>query len=188
MRQTCQQRRKYHFFKSLICIAAICCIIYTGKSFIKFPLIALNELHIDFTPEHKTHVEIDPIMQWPELPNGCEATSMMMVLQYCGVNIDAVEFAMEYLPRDDFSYSGNDRFGPDPEESYVGDPSSERGGWYCFEEPVKEGANMYLQMIGSDLRAKTITGASESKLQNYLKKDRPVVVWVTTDYELPYQN
>lgn len=59
-------------------------------------------------------------MQNPELPNGCEVTSLSMVLTAAGYPVDKVELYEEFLPAEEFTYSGDYRYGPSPEEAYVG--------------------------------------------------------------------
>ena len=136
-------------------------------------------------PEASGVLEVEPVLQNPTLPNGCEAASLATLLRYAGVEADAAELAMEWIPRQEFSYSGPDRFGPDPEEAYAGDPTSPSGGWYCFAAPVVQGANNYLAFIGSSLRAEDLTGASFAKLEQQLADGRPVAVWFTQDYADP---
>ena len=133
-------------------------------------------------------LKVEPVLQNPALPNGCEAASLAALLGYAGVEADPVELAMEWIPRQEFSYSGPDRFGPDPEEAYAGDPTSASGGWYCFAPPVVEGANAYLAFVGSDLRAKDLTGATFAALEDRLAAGQPVAVWFTQDYEDPRLN
>lgn len=139
-------------------------------------------------PEAAGVLEVEPVLQNPALPNGCEAASLATLLHYAGVEADAVELAMEWIPRQEFSYSGPDRFGPDPDEAYAGDPTSASGGWYCFAGPVVEGANGYLEAIGSSLRAKDLTGAGFAELEKRLAKGQPVAVWFTQDYQDPRMN
>lgn len=139
-------------------------------------------------PETAGVLEVEPVLQNPALPNGCEAASLATLLRYAGVEADAVELAMEWIPRQEFSYSGPDRFGPDPDEAYAGDPTSASGGWYCFAGPVVEGANGYLEAIGSSLRAKDLTGAAFAELEKRLAKGQPVAVWFTQDYQDPRMN
>ena len=110
-------------------------------------------------PEAAGVLEVEPVLQNPALPNGCEAASLATLLHYAGVEADAVELAMEWIPRQEFSYSGPDRFGPDPDEVYAGDPTSASGGWYCFAE-----------------------------LEKRLAKGQPVAVWFTQDYQDPRMN
>lgn len=79
-------------------------------------------------------------LQNPELPNGCEVTSLAMLLTAAGYPVDKLEL-YEYLPREEFSYSGSARLGPNPQEAFAGDPASASGGWYCLEGPVVETGN-----------------------------------------------
>lgn len=113
---------------------------------------------------------------------------MTMLLRSYGAAADAVTLAMDYLPRKEFSYSGSMRYGPDPEKLFAGDPSSSKNGWYCFEQPLIEGANSYLSDLGSDLIAKSMTGTSFSKLRRYVQNGIPAVIWITSDYEPPRYN
>ena len=139
-------------------------------------------------PEAAGVLEVEPVLQNPALPNGCEAASLATLLRYAGVEADAVELAMEWIPRQEFTDSGPDRFGPDPNEAYAGDPTSASGGWYCFAGPVVEGANRYLEAIGSPLRAEDLTGAGLAELEKRLAKGQPVAVWFTQDYQDPRRN
>lgn len=47
--------------------------------------------------EHQIE-NFDIILQLPELPTGCEITSMTMALNYYGLNADKVTMATKYLP------------------------------------------------------------------------------------------
>ena len=51
-----------------------------------------------------------------------------------------------------------------------------------------EGANGYLEAIGSSLRAKDLTGAGFAELEKRLAKGQPVAVWFTQDYQDPRMN
>lgn len=91
-----------------------------------------------------------------------------------------------YLPRQDFTETPEGwKVGGNPEEVYVGDATSELGGWYCFEGPIVEAANAYLQDQGSDWTAQAVSGLSQRQLNQYLKNDVPLAAWVTLDYTAP---
>ena len=133
-------------------------------------------------------LEVAPVLQNPELPNGCEAASLACLLQYQGFSVSASEIARDWLPCQPFTCSGADRCGADPEQAYAGDPFSEKNGWYCFQGPVAEAANAYLGAQGSPLRAASLSGAGTDKLLAELLAGRPVAVWFTQDYEAPRLN
>ena len=128
---------------------------------------------------------VQPVLQEPALPNGCEAASLASVLNYYNVQADMLDLAYAYIPRQDFyeDEQGN-RVGPDPEYAYPGDPATSIG-FYCFAGAVCEGANAYLEAAGSSLRAYDVTGITQAGLEQYLADGTPVIVWVTTDWQEP---
>ena len=128
------------------------------------------------------------VLQKPALPNGCEAASLATLLEYSGYPVDLAALAEDYLPRQSFTYNGLNRYGPDPETAYAGNPASSSDGWYCFEGPIIEAANAYLREQGSDLRAESETGADMARLEQLLRQGTPVAVWFTQDYEQPRFN
>lgn len=65
----------------------------------------------------KKVIDIDEILQNPELPTGCEVTSLAMVLNYWGYDIDKLTLATDYLKKGEI---GSVNF----KEAFVGDPRS----------------------------------------------------------------
>ena len=57
--------------------------------------------------------------------------------------------------------------------------------FYCFAQPVAQGANAYLAAQGSALRAADITGVTGQGLLQYLRGGDPVIVWITKDLSAP---
>lgn len=130
---------------------------------------------------------LELILQNPELPNGCEITSMAMVLDAAGYPVDKLAL-YDYLPRQPVTSRANRRTGPDPELAYAGDAASETGGWYCFEGPLVESANRWLEDQGGALRAVSATGLSRAELDTYAQQEIPVVCWATLGYEPPQRS
>ena len=128
---------------------------------------------------------VELILQNPELPNGCEVTSLAMLLTSAGFPVDHVKLYQQYLPTKEFTYSKNQRLGPSPNEFYVGDASSRTGGWYCFESPIIEAGNAWIQANGGGGRMLSLTGISQSELDQYARDETPVAVWVTMDHMPP---
>lgn len=124
---------------------------------------------------------VQGIYQKPELPNGCEATSLAALLRYYGYPADKVALAYDFIPRQDFEESMVDRFGPDPETAYAGDPAGT--GFYCFSRPLAQGADAYLESVGAPERAVDLTGCTPFVLRRTLAGGRPVAVWTTLRME-----
>lgn len=120
---------------------------------------------------------VPQILQNPELPNGCEITSLCEVLRYLGFDADKCELADRYLPRSAQWY------GADPDKVYMGDPHRDDGspetGYYCFAGPVVAAANAYLAAHGGGYAARDLTGAEEACLLAQLANGRPVIFWAS---------
>ena len=132
--------------------------------------------------DHESRLSL--IYQNPELPNGCEATSLAMLLQWAGCPVDKVKLAEKYLPKKDFAQADSERLGPDPSRAYAGDPAS-AGGWYCFEGPVIHAGNTWLTEQDSSFQVVSLTGLTQGALEDYLDAGIPLAVWVTLNYAPP---
>lgn len=137
---------------------------------------------IETTPIQYSPVEL--MLQYPELPNGCEITSLAMVLTAAGYSVDNVTLYEDYLPRQELMLTIEGLKGPDPEEFYIGD-AADNTGWYCFEGPVIQAANGYLTDCGSPHSAVSMRGLSRKQLEEYVAAGTPVITWVTLDYDVP---
>ena len=126
-------------------------------------------------------LDVPVFYQWPEMPNGCEATALTMLLQYYGFAADKLSVAYDYIPRSDFTYTWFSTYGPDPASAYAGDPAL--FGFYCLAPAVAEGADRYLAEQDSTLRAVNISGADGYVLRRSIAQGRPVVVWATIGFE-----
>lgn len=129
-------------------------------------------------------LNVPQILQKPELPNGCEITSLCEVLNFLGYPADKCELADRFLPRSERWY------GTDPNESYMGDPHRDDDtpecGYYCFARPIVKAAKAYLAaQDGGEPRYLPcdLTGAEEEELVAQLKKGRPFVFWASLHFE-----
>jgi uncharacterized protein YvpB len=131
-----------------------------------------------------THEEIKPlvlldvpiIQQLPELPRGCEVTSLAMLLQDAGVRVDKMTLAKQ-IKKDPTPFqrrNGKVYFG-NPNDGFVGDMYSlTTPGLGVYHKPIKQLADTYLSNQIIDL-----TGSDFSELQKYLSKGSPI--WVITN-------
>lgn len=125
-------------------------------------------------------LDVPQILQNPELPNGCEITSLCQLLRYLGYDADKCELADRYLPRSERWY------GADPDKVYMGNPHLDDGspetGYYCFAGPVAEAARRYLAEHGGGYTPADLTGADEAALVAQLEAGRPFVFWATLHF------
>lgn len=75
---------------------------------------------------------------------------------------------------------------PQPGALVCGGRRRPHGGWYCFEGPVVQAANGWLEDRGSDLRA--LTGLDREGLERYARAGTPLAVWVTLNYAAPQRS
>ena len=123
------------------------------------------------------------ILQNPELPNGCEITSLCMLLRYLGFDADKCVLADRYLPRTETWW------GTDPDLAYMGNPhladASPQCGYYCFAGPIVAAADAYLadQQAVSRFRPADLTGAEENGLVACLQKGCPFLFWASLRFD-----
>ena len=60
-------------------------------------------------------LDVEPVLQLPELPTGCEITSLVTVLNYYGYDISKTQLADEYLECGEVGDT-------DPNEKFIGSP------------------------------------------------------------------
>lgn len=122
-------------------------------------------------------IPVKHISQNPELPTGCEVTSLTMVLNYLGFDVDKSYMADRYLDKlNSFDGSFYDYF--------IGDPSSPDG-FGCFAPAITRCANRYLTDNASSLKAFNISGAPLKRLFGEILDGNPVIVWTTSNWETP---
>ena len=124
---------------------------------------------------------VPQILQNPELPNGCEITSLCELLNFMGIPADKCDLADNYLPRSERWY------GADPDEVYMGDPhiddTSPESGYYCFAGPIIKAARAYLAARGrGDLEPVDLTGCGLEELEAQLAAGRPFIFWASLHF------
>lgn len=140
-----------------------------------------NEINIEIGGDYKP-VEIELQLQNPELPNGCEATSLAMLLSSAGLKTDKID-AAKAIPTENFSQDEQGRLcAPNPEQFYAGRPESKTRGFYAFVPPVQQAANDLFNAAQISLQAKDISGSEFEDIDLLLKNGSPVMLWITIDY------
>ena len=119
------------------------------------------------------------INQMPELPRGCEVTSLAMLLQYAGVQADKMVLA-EQIKKDPTPYrkeNGQVYFGH-PNAGFVGDMYSyQNPGLGVYHRPIAQLAENYLPG-----KIRDFTGADFEEIKTHLSDGRAVWVIINTAY------
>lgn len=126
-------------------------------------------------------IDVPYVSQEGEFPNGCEAVSATMLLNFYGFDTTPGDFIDGYLKCEPTYIKWGCRYGPNPKLAYAGDPRDEDGGFGCFAPVIAEALNEYLP---AGYYAKNTTGLSLNTLKSrYIDNGIPVAVWVTVGME-----
>lgn len=143
---------------------------------------------------NSVYIDMENILQQPELPVGCEITALTTLLRYYGFDAEKTDMARNYLP----TSWGNavEKDGKMYKDSFfdyfIGDPFSR--GYGCFSPAIEKAANAYISDHGGGFTVKNISGCHPDTLYEYLIKDIPVLCWATDGmiepeyYETWYDN
>ncbi|GGD22499.1 C39 family peptidase [Pontibacillus salipaludis] len=147
-------------------------VVYQASSHSSKPTISSSPL----TPKLESKVLVDAphIQQLPELPRGCEMTSLAMLLQYADVDVDKMKLAEE-IPKVPYIANG---VNGNPNDGFVGDMYDySNPGLSVFAEPVVNLAETYLPG-----EIHNLTGGSFYQIQMALDNQKPVWVIVASTF------
>ena len=113
------------------------------------------------------------VMQEPELPTGCEVTSLCQTLNYLGFDVDKVTLADDFMPLDMDGSTTMDH-------AYIGDPKL-NDGFGCFPPALVQTADSYFESIDSPCYAVDMSDIDLKKLFYQIEEGRPVITWITID-------
>ncbi|OEH92176.1 C39 family peptidase [Bacillus solimangrovi] len=123
--------------------------------------------------------DVPLIQQYPELPRGCEVTSLAMLIQHAGVDVDKMTLAKQ-VEKDPTPYSfknGVIHFG-NPNKGFVGDMyTTNKPGYGVYHEPIFDLAQQYLSN-----KVRDISGGEFTEVLFHVSRKRPV--WVITNTTL----
>ena len=161
---------------------------FTNASAVDVTFIPGNELPIinetlkeeyfacNYVPQEEILLDVPLILQNPELPRGCEVTSLAMLLQYAGVSVDKMTLAHEikkdstpYQIKNAKIYFGNPYYG------FVGNMYTlKEPGYGVYHGPIYELLKKYLPGRTIDL-----TGCDFEEILFFLSEKVPV--WVVAN-------
>lgn len=125
----------------------------------------------------KNNIDAVQILQKPELPSGCEVTSLTMLLNYIGFDVDKLIVADEYLPKGEYRKS-------DYNKVFVGNPRSIFA-YGCTAEVIEKTAENFLSDndTKNKWQVKNITGCGIETLYSAIDNGCPAVVWASIDMQ-----
>jgi uncharacterized protein YvpB len=135
-------------------------------------------------PERKASVLLDaPIYrQHPELPSGCEITSLSMLLNFAGVAKTKMDLLSE-MPVDmtpiTMNTDGSPAYWGNPNTGFVGEVSGKGKGFGIYHTAL------FPVLKGNVPSAVDLTGSEFSELELQLSQGIPAVVWTTIDFRVP---
>ena len=131
------------------------------------------------------YISVPDIKQLPELPTGCEVTSVTMVLNYFDFEIDKITVARDYLQKDELFIDENDILtGPDFRYVFVGDPENDYS-FGCMAPCISDTAEKIIEDYSLEYTVSDVTGTSFYDLFNYIENDIPVIIWSTMELVEP---
>ncbi|WP_277679211.1 C39 family peptidase [Gracilibacillus dipsosauri] len=145
-----------------------------------FTTHANHHLTLDTKVEHSVMLDAPMVYQLPELPRGCEVTTLSMLLQYHDIDVDKLTLASQIV-KDTTNYkqeNGQIFFG-NPHEGFVGDMYSfENPGYGVYHQPLTELAKSYVGNLAQDL-----TGSDFHRVIESISQQKPVLVITNATFQ-----
>lgn len=107
----------------------------------------------DYSNLSKISLDVPLVNQKPELPRGCEVTSLTMIMKYAGIDIDKMTLATE-IKKDTTPYQKTSKriYAGNPYDGFVGDMYNQNNfGYGVYHGPITELAKKYCSNNAVDL-------------------------------------
>ena len=132
------------------------------------------------TGRYTPSIQVDCILQNPELPTGCEATSGTMLLNAYGYEVKKTETA-RLLEKSERVTLGDRVYAVHPSEAFIGDPENNTG-FGTFPNVLAKALQTVIDRQDGKHKAVPLTGLSQTEILNYIDSGKPVCVW-TSSYD-----
>ncbi|WXB93687.1 C39 family peptidase [Bacillus sp. FJAT-52991] len=171
--------------KLIVTGACLAAVLFIGACFVFLNNFQANDTAPATNPPSKLSTtsptshkieDVPLILQNPELNRGCEVTSLAMLLNYYGEEVDKMELA-DKITKEPFkqgNYKGN------MHQGFVGDIATfNRSGLGVYVEPI---IALTKQYVNED-RLINLTGQTPEDLYAQINKERPVWVIINAEYK-----
>ncbi len=120
-------------------------------------------------------LNVQSILQKPELLNGPEITSLAVVLKYLGyTNATKTTLAENYLKT---AEPGTET----PFDAYIGDPTKYENSYGCYAPVIVNAANAYFKAKILNKKCSDISDSPMETYYSYIDKGIPVIIWTTVN-------
>lgn len=123
------------------------------------------------------------INQNPELPTGCEITSITMLMNFYGYDYSKEEMNQKFLDKsDNFFWKNGQLYGPNPQKFFLGNPAFSSGyyGLQCFSGVWVDTLNKAFKENKSQRYAYSLNGLTLSELEKFLSEG-PILISASID-------
>lgn len=127
-------------------------------------------------PIQDVSLDIEGVSGYTTYPSGSGISAVATVLKYYGIDASVIDLCNcadvygDIIVRDGYT--------PSPWKKIVFSPGTYDSIYYA--PPIVNMANKYLTSVGSNKRAKDVSGTSLEELLEYVEKGVPVIIWGTT--------
>ncbi|HHX54197.1 MAG TPA: C39 family peptidase [Clostridiales bacterium] len=124
-------------------------------------------------------LDVKNILQTPELPNGCEITSLTILINHLGFDVDKLTMADKLLDKVKPYTDAN------PYKENAGDPRDAVKSYGCYAPVIYNTAVKYFSNIvpaagnTTIYSPKDLTGTQPRELYRMISEGNPIIVWTT---------
>lgn len=165
-------KKKFNL-KNLFWIIPAAVILIIGSIYL-FNKNKIDDEVVWITMKQEQKLDVPLENQMPDLPNGCEVTSLSMLMNYYGIKVNKNELA-ENIQHVDFFTDGG-KYRGNPNQGFVGHMSIANAGWCVYNGPLYNVARKYTTHI------ENITGSDFLSLLKLVSNGHPVLIITTTTF------
>lgn len=125
------------------------------------------------------------VLQMPELYNGCEISTLAMMLNFYGIDKNKMELTGE-MKQDPtplkYNKDGTIKSWGNPHIGFVGDITGKKKGYGIYHDALFD---LLVQYIPS---AVDLTGHEFEELEQQVSDGKPVIIWSTVSYRKPAES
>ena len=134
-------------------------------------VVKVNTVDASGLSKRNVKLDVKCVLQNPELPTGCEITSLATVLNYYGYDVSKTTLSDDFLEKSEDQIANFWKV-------FLGNPRSSSS-FGCYAQPITDAANKYLNTQDKKYTAVNYSGAKFEKLLKEVENGNPVIIWST---------